>query len=87
MLVSGQIDRLVVTEEEIIAADYKTARPAPSDVREVPAEYIRQLAVYRAAMRALWPGRPVRAVLIWTATPSVMEIPAEMLDEALGGRP
>ena len=82
LLVSGQIDRLVVTDSEIIVADYKTARPAPASLKDVPEEYIRQLAVYRAAMRALWPGRPVRAVLVWTAAPSVMEIPQELLDKA-----
>ena len=82
MLVSGQIDRLVVTEEEIVVADYKTARPAPKRVRDVPAEYIGQLAVYTRAMESLWPDRPVRAVLVWTATPSLMEIPREMLKAA-----
>ncbi len=79
MLVSGQIDRLVVTDEEIIVADYKTARPAPERPEDVPREYLGQLAVYVRAMESLWPGRPVRAILVWTATPSLMEIPREML--------
>ncbi len=79
ILVSGQIDRLVVTDEEIIVADYKTARPAPERPEDVPREYLGQLAVYVRAMESLWPGRPVRAVLVWTATPSLMEIPREML--------
>ncbi len=79
ILVSGQIDRLVVTDDEIIVADYKTARPAPERLEDVPREYLGQLAVYVRAMESLWPDRPVRAVLVWTATPSVMEIPREML--------
>ncbi len=79
ILVSGQIDRLVVGENEIIVADYKTSRPAPAGIEDVPEEYIRQLSTYRQAMQGLWPGRPVRAVLIWTATPSWMEIPPERL--------
>ncbi len=78
-LVSGQIDRLVVGENEIIVADYKTSRPAPASIEDVPQEYIRQLSTYRLAMQSLWPGRPVRAVLIWTATPSWMEITPEDL--------
>ncbi len=79
VLVSGQIDRLVVADDEIIVADYKTARPAPQCPEDVPREYLGQLAVYVRAMESLWPGRPVRAVLVWTATPSLMEIPREML--------
>jgi ATP-dependent helicase/nuclease subunit A len=82
VLVSGQIDRLVVTEDEILVADYKTARPAPERIEDVPEEYVRQLAVYARALKTLWPGRRVRAVLIWTAGPSLMEIPAERLAAA-----
>ena len=82
ILVSGQIDRLVVTDDEVIVADYKTARPSPERLQDVPREYLGQLAVYVRAMESLWPGRPVRAVLVWTATPSLMEIPREMLTVA-----
>jgi len=82
ILVSGQIDRLVVTDDEVIVADYKTARPAPERLQDVPSEYLGQLGVYVRAMESLWPGRPVRAVLVWTATPSLMEIPREMLTVA-----
>ena len=82
MLVSGQIDRLVVSDDGIIVADYKTARPAPESLDDVPEEYIRQLAVYARAMETLWPGRPVRTVLVWTATPALMEIPPERLAAA-----
>ncbi len=82
MLVSGQIDRLVITDSAIIVADYKTARPAPERLDDVPEEYIRQLAVYARAMETLWPGRAVRAVLVWTATPALMEIPPERLAAA-----
>ncbi len=82
MLVSGQIDRLVVTDDGIIVADYKTARPAPQRLEDVPEEYVRQLAVYVRAMETLWPGRPVRTALVWTATPKLMWIPQEMLAAA-----
>ena len=85
VLISGQIDRLVIGDDEIIIADYKSARPAPADVSQAPPQYIRQLAAYASAMRSLWPGRGVRAVIVWTATPSLMEIPPHMLAEVDGG--
>ena len=40
-------------------------------------------ALPRGAVR-LYPGRPVRAALVWTDTPDLMEIPAAELDAALG---
>jgi ATP-dependent helicase/nuclease subunit A len=80
LLVSGQIDRLAVTAAEVLIGDYKTNRPAPRAVAEVPPAYIRQLALYRAMLARLYPDRPVRAVLIWTDVPDLMELSAETLD-------
>lgn len=80
LLVSGQIDRLAVTAAEVLIGDYKTNRPAPRAVAEVPRAYVRQLALYRAVLAKLYPDRPVRAVLIWTDVPDLMELSAETLD-------
>jgi ATP-dependent helicase/nuclease subunit A len=82
----GVVDRLVVTDREVLIADYKTNRPAPFDLAELQAahpSYISQLAVYRALLQRLYPGRTIRAALVWTDGPSLMEIPAEALDFAL----
>jgi ATP-dependent helicase/nuclease subunit A len=46
----------------------------------VPPAYLRQLALYRAVLRKLYPDRPVRAVLVWTDVPDLMEISGEALD-------
>jgi ATP-dependent helicase/nuclease subunit A len=80
--VSGQVDRLVVTADAILIADYKTNRPAPRRLDEVPA-YVAQLALYRAVLRQLYPGKTVRAALIWTDVPDLMEVSAAELDQAL----
>ena len=84
--VSGQIDRLTVTPDEVLIADYKTNRPAPNSLDQTKkrhADYVRQLALYRAVLMRLYPGRPVRAALLWTDTPDLMEIPAAELDAAI----
>ena len=82
-LVSGQIDRLVVTPAEVLIVDYKTNHAPPQLAAEAPAAYVRQLALYRAVLRKLYPVLPVRAALLWTETPDLMEISALALDAAL----
>jgi ATP-dependent helicase/nuclease subunit A len=83
LLVSGQVDRLAVTAEEVLIGDYKTNHPAPQCVEDVPPYYTRQLALYRAVLAILYPDRAIRAALVWTEVPDLMEIPAAALDKAL----
>jgi ATP-dependent helicase/nuclease subunit A len=79
-LVSGQIDRLVVTPSEVLIVDYKTNHAPPQKPEDAPQNYVRQLALYRAVLRKLYPQRPVRAALLWTETADLMEISTPALD-------
>ena len=81
--IAGQVDRLVVTETEVLIADYKTNRPAPRILREVPDAYVVQLALYRAVLARLYPAHAIRAFLVWTEVPDIMEIPTADLEAAL----
>jgi ATP-dependent helicase/nuclease subunit A len=85
-LISGQIDRLVVTPSEVLIVDFKTNHIPPAAPAEAPAAYVRQLALYRAVLGKLYPQLPVRAALLWTETPELMEISAPALDRALLSR-
>ncbi|MGZ5903424.1 MAG: double-strand break repair helicase AddA, partial [Reyranella sp.] len=85
-LVSGQIDRLVVTEAEVLIVDFKTNLTPPGTAIEAPAAYVRQLALYRAVLRQLYPTRIVRAALLWTEAPEFMEISVSALDAALASQ-
>src|SRR5262249_45485058 len=80
LTVSGQIDRLVVMPDAVLIADYKTDRPAPRHINDVPKSYVRQLALYRAILARIYPAQPVRAALVWTDLPNLMELSAELLD-------
>jgi ATP-dependent helicase/nuclease subunit A len=62
--------------------DYKTNRPPPSAPDEVAPGYIAQLAAYRAAFRLMFPERTLRAAILWTDGPKLMEIPSTLLDLA-----
>jgi ATP-dependent helicase/nuclease subunit A len=81
--VSGQVDRLAITAEGVLIADYKTNRPPPRRLTDVPSAYVAQLALYRAVLALIYPDRPIRAALIWTDVPDLMEISAQVLDRAL----
>ena len=83
MAVSGQVDRLSVTQAAVLIGDFKTNREPPRRIEEVPPAYIRQLALYRALLRKLYPDRPVRAALIWTEVPDLMELSEAIMDRAL----
>jgi ATP-dependent helicase/nuclease subunit A len=67
----------------VLIADYKTNRPAPRRVDDVPDAYVTQLALYRAVLSELYPAKPVRAALVWTDVPDLMELSAAALDAAL----
>jgi ATP-dependent helicase/nuclease subunit A len=83
MLVSGQIDRLVVTDTQVLIVDFKTNQSPPDSATDAPAAYIRQLALYRAVLALLYPQRPIRTALLWTETPELMEILPSALDAGL----
>ncbi|MBB5049316.1 ATP-dependent helicase/nuclease subunit A [Rhodopseudomonas rhenobacensis] len=83
VLVSGQIDRLLVTPAEVLLVDFKTNQAPPRTPAEAPAGYLRQLALYRAVLAKLYPERTLRAALIWTEITEIMEISDSALDAGL----
>jgi ATP-dependent helicase/nuclease subunit A len=82
--VAGQVDRLAVTRDSVLIADYKTDRAPPSRLAEVPDRYTGQLALYRAILGGVYPGKTIRTALIFTEGPTVIEVPGATLDAALG---
>ena len=82
---NGVIDRLVVTDALITAVDYKTNADVPATPEAVPEGILRQMAAYRAALRGIWPDRPIRMAVLWTATRSLMTLPDALLDRVMAG--
>ena len=81
-VVSGQVDRLVVADDAVLVVDYKTGRRAPGSVDQVPPAYLRQMALYRALLARAFPGRRIKAGLVFTAGPRLVALPDAALDEA-----
>jgi ATP-dependent helicase/nuclease subunit A len=80
--VAGQVDRLAVTGDTVLIADYKTDRVVP-DRLDAMHPYVTQLALYRAVLARVFPGKTVRAALLFTDAPKLMEVPATAMDTPL----
>jgi ATP-dependent helicase/nuclease subunit A len=79
-VVGGVVDRLVVLPDRVLVADFKTNRRTPARVEDTPVMYLRQMASYRAVLRAIFPGRRVVCALIWTREARVAILPDAQLD-------
>ena len=73
-LINGQIDRLVITDTEVLIVDFKTNRPSPRDSRDIPASYKAQLKAYADALSLIYPGRAIKCALLWTDQPFLMPV-------------
>jgi ATP-dependent helicase/nuclease subunit A len=78
--VRGIVDRLAIASDHVLVLDFKTDRPAPQTADATPDDYVLQLALYRAVLRQIFPGRAVRCALLWTEAPAILELPDSRLD-------
>jgi ATP-dependent helicase/nuclease subunit A len=80
-VVSGTIDRLVVEDDQISIIDFKTGRDPPVTLEAVPQIYIRQMAAYAQAVAKIYSGRTIKAALLYTHVPILLELPAALLEQ------
>ena len=78
----GQVDRLLVTNSVVNIIDYKTDRQIPSNLDEVPNEYLLQMAVYREALKHIYTNKKIVCSLLWTNGPTIMILDSNQLDAA-----
>lgn len=78
----GRVDRFAVTPREILLADFKSDAVPPPSAADTPKVYLQQLARYRAVLARLYPGKAMRAFVIWTANGAIHEVPTKLLNEA-----
>jgi ATP-dependent helicase/nuclease subunit A len=77
--VAGRIDRLLVEADRVTIVDFKTGRMPPSGPQEVPANYLAQMAAYRAVLRQIYPKREIDLVLVWTDGPAAVTLDPDRL--------
>ncbi len=81
--VSGQLDRLVVTEDRVLFCDFKTGARPPAHADALPESHVAQVAVYAALLERAFPGRTVEALLVYTAGARVFRVAPARLRAAL----
>ncbi len=68
--VLGVVDRFAVTDDGLLLADFKS-HPEPPPPTRIPSAYLAQLRAYARMLETLYPGRDLRAAIVWTALPRV----------------
>ncbi len=78
-VISGRVDRLLITDDHVLIVDFKTGRSVPADAAALPVAQLRQMAHYVAAVETIFPNKEVKAALLFTHTPQMLPLPAEIL--------
>ena len=81
--VLGRIDRLVVSDDEVLAVDFKSNRQIPVSPETTPEAILRQMGAYRAVLAQVYPGRTVKTAIVWTDRAKLMELPEKVTSDAL----
>ncbi len=72
-VIAGTVDRLLVEPARVSVIDFKTGR-VPSSDREIPRSHLLQMEAYADALRLIFPGRKIRAALLYTGGPQLIEV-------------
>ena len=66
-------EELLVEPDRVSVIDFKTGRVPESD-SAIPASHRAQMEAYSRALRVIFPGREVRAILLYTSGPRLFEL-------------
>jgi ATP-dependent helicase/nuclease subunit A len=72
-VIAGTMDRLLIEEGQVSVIDFKTGRVPATDA-EIPKAHRAQMAAYADALGVIFPNRAVRAALLYTAGPKLIEL-------------
>mgnify|MGYP003111781449 FL=1 len=79
----GTIDRLLVSDTDVLLVDYKTNRVVPDTPDRCPEGILRQMGAYAAALAQVFPDHRIRTAILWTRTAALMELPDALITNAL----
>jgi ATP-dependent helicase/nuclease subunit A len=80
---NGVIDRLIVSDERVLAVDYKSNLIAPDRAGDTPDGLLRQMGAYAAALAQVYPGHRIETAILWTGPARLTPLPPELVDAAL----
>lgn len=81
--ITGFIDRLVVTDDKIIAVDYKSNAGIPNTAEQIPDGILAQQAAYLLALQQIYPNHAIEIAILWTGNGKIMSIPHKIAIDAL----
>ena len=73
-VIAGTVDRLLVSDARVLVVDFKTGRRVPATADAVAPHHKAQMAAYVAVLRGIFPDREVRAALLYTAGPNLIQL-------------
>lgn len=78
-VISGRIDRILITENEVLIIDYKTNSNVPKSQNDVHINYLKQMKAYKNALQEIYLDKKIKCILIWTNNSKVMWLDDEVL--------
>ena len=81
--ITGRLDRLAVTGDQVLILDFKTNRPPPASEADVAPLYLDQMALYRAAAQRVFPQTRIVCGLLFTDGPRLLQLSDVVLDARL----
>lgn len=79
-VISGKIDRLLITQESILFADFKTG-VSPKDEKDIAPHYFLQMALYQKLLQSIYPKKDTQGLLIYTEEAKIFTLTSQKLDE------
>ena len=73
-VVSGVVDRLLITDTVVKVIDFKTTRRPPEKFDEIPKATLSQMSAYMAALGVIYPDREIRGGVLYTEKPILFEL-------------
>lgn len=79
----GAIDRLIVSQDHILAVDYKSNRKIPATADATPEGVLRQMGAYAEALAQIYPAHRIDTAILWTRAPLLMPLDRDIVRQAL----
>ena len=80
---SGRIDRLHVSDDRVVAVDFKSNAIVPENPGQIPKAILAQQGAYASALAQIYPDRQIETAILWTRTAQLMTLPHRTVIEAL----
>lgn len=78
----GIIDRLIVSDDRVLAVDFKSNSIVPKNASNCPEGLLRQMGAYASALHQIYPDHQIETALLWTSTSQLMHLPNDLTAEA-----